>query len=307
MNRRSRRRLLLVIVIIPVGLMGWGVVRDATNPRGALVRRTQPVVHVLREPLPGLGLGVERWRIVLANGDTVRALWRRSTGSAETPWTVVLMGGLHTGDRAALILPEGTTAHVLAVDWPWTGPRRMSVVRFVVSLPAIREALLRTPGTLAAGLAAVRASGEVDRERVASLGASLGAPIAVAALSVGDRPAALVLIDAGGDLCTMLRAEADRYAPGWIAAIAGPIAAWLVRPLEPEVHASAAAGLPTLLLGAQNDERLPAGVRERMHALVPHAEARWREGPHIRPHQEATIEALTAEIAEWLERCQPSE
>jgi hypothetical protein len=61
------------------------------------------------------------------------------------------------------------------------------------------------------------------------------------------------------------------------------------------------------MLSAQNDERLPAGARERMLALVPHAEARWREGPHIRPHQEATIEALTVEIAEWLEQCQPME
>jgi hypothetical protein len=170
------------------------------DPVRGLERRARPVTAVLRDDAPDLGPRIERWRIVLAGGDTVRALWRRAPQNVVRPWTVVLMGGLHTGDRAALVLPDDTPAHALAVDWPWRGPRKMSVMRFVFSLPAIREALLRSPAAMASGLEAVARSAEVDTSRIVALGASLGAPVALAALRVSNDARALVLIDGGAGL-----------------------------------------------------------------------------------------------------------
>ena len=60
-------------------------------------------------------------------GDTFTGLWRAAVRGAGDPraeseatnqlWTVVLLGGFFSGDRAALLLPERLHAHVLAVDW----------------------------------------------------------------------------------------------------------------------------------------------------------------------------------------------
>ncbi len=271
------------------------------DPVRGLERRARPVITVLRDDAPDLGPRVERWRIVLAGGDTVRALWRRAPDHVMRPWTVVLMGGLHTGDRAALVLPDDTPANALAVDWPWRGPRKMSVMRFVFSLPAIREALLCSPAAMASGLEAVARSGEVDTSRIVALGASMGAPVALAALRVSNDARALVLIDGGAGLDVLLRAEAARYLPAWVAAWAGPLAAWLVRPLEPALHAPVARTLPTLLINARADERLPPGVIERLHAALPNAEVRWRESQHIRPDRSEMIREMTAGIVSWLD------
>jgi dienelactone hydrolase len=299
---RARRPWLALLLAVAV-LAGIGVLAfDVGDPVRALRSRARPVTEVLRSPRAELGPRVERWHIALAGGDTVRALWRSAPDDVARPWTVVLMGGLHTGDRAALVLPDDTPVNVLAVDWPWRGPRSMSAARFVLSIPAIREALLRSPAALGAGLQAVARSGEADSSRIVAVGASLGAPIALASLRVSSDARALVLIDGGAGLGVLLRAEAERYAPGWIAAWAGPLAAWLVRPLEPALHAPAVQDVPTLLINALADERLPAGVIARLHAAMPHAEVRWRDAKHIRPHQSEMIGAMVEEVVAWLDR-----
>ncbi len=272
------------------------------DPHRAIARRASRVATVERASAPELGRRVERWRIVTAAGDTLSALWRGAPPGVSRAWTVVLLGGIGTDDRAALVVPAETPANVLAMRWPWRGPKRMGVARFLAAIPAIREALLRAPGVLAAGAEAAARAPEADAGRIALLGASLGSAPAIAAARLVPDSVAILVLDGGADLRHLLRHELGRQRVN--ARVAGPaarFAAWLVGPLEPRRHAEALRGHRVLFLNARRDERLPEGSAGRLHALFPGARVVWRDAPHVRPGQVEEIAGIAARAVEWLE------
>lgn len=288
----------LLLVATAVAAAIWW--RSPSDPVTELRRRTLHATALVREPAAVHGNGIERWRIATAAGDTFLALWRPAPAGIERPWTILLMGGLGTGDRAATLLPARLPAHVLALDWPWRGPRKLTTLDALRQLGAIREAVLRSPAVFALGVEVAAAQPEVDR--IAVVGASLGAPTAIAALRLTDKPAALVLVDGFADLRRVLEHALRRTVRP--AALAPPLAAYAARlldPVEPSHHAAHAAAIPALLLNARDDERIPIAAIERLWGSLPEADKRWREGMHLRAHRNELIAALSDEVWAWLE------
>jgi hypothetical protein len=270
-----------------------------------------PLNAVARSPAPELGARVERWTMVDQRGDTFTGLWQAAVGRAmdpraeseanDQPWTVVLLGGFFAGDRAALLLPERLHAHVLAVDWPWKGPRRLSAIQFVRSLPAIRRTALRSPAALAIGVDAVSRQPEVDTTRIALVGASLGVPSTVAALELTSAPAACALLYGGADIKTWLSHALTRNgSPDSLAPVIAKYAVAFVRPLEPALH-KAGATLRMLIVNARCDQFVPLAVAQALHRAFPKAAVRWKEGPHLDGRPGPIVDDLAAEVEAWLE------
>lgn len=295
------RRLLAVLALIVAAAACWWL--WPADPAAELRHRWSPLARVERNPAPQLGARVERWRLTAADGSRATGLWRAAPPGAPGPWTVVLLGGLVTGDRAALLLPADVPVHVLAMDWPWEGPRRMSALRMLRELGAIRGAALRSPAVLALGVEAAARQPGADRARVALVGASLGVPPAVAALRLTTTPRALVLIDGGAGLSAMFRHLLERARwPAVLAAPVGALAARLVRPLEPALHAGATRGVRVLVINGDRDEMLPPGASRLLHASCPGAEVRWRRDTHLRPRRLDVIAATAREADAWLKQ-----
>jgi hypothetical protein len=180
----------------------------------------------------------------------------------------------------------------------------MSRARFVASVPALRASLLRTPRALARGVEAVRRVR--PGSRVAMVGASLGVPPTVAALPL-VRADGLVLVGGAADLERLLRSEAARALGGGplatgVATLAAPLGAWLLAPLEPSGVAAAARALPTLLVDAEREERLPRACVERLHAAFPHATRARHPGAHLRPEDERQMRVILDTAWEWMRR-----
>jgi pimeloyl-ACP methyl ester carboxylesterase len=212
-----------------------------------------------------------------------------------------MLGGLRTGPRAALLLPPDAPVAALAVDWPWNESRTLAGWQVVARLPAIREAVLRSPGVLALGAEAVAGAPDVDASRIVLLGASLGVPPALAALRLTRAPDALVLIDGAADLRALLAAGLARErCPPWLVAPAAALAFRLVRPLEPALNAEAAANLPVLVMNSDADPLLPRATIARLHDALPRADIRVRRGGHLSPRRLDVIAALATEVDEWL-------
>ncbi|MBI5709150.1 MAG: hypothetical protein HZC42_02445 [Candidatus Eisenbacteria bacterium] len=295
------RRLLAVLALLAAAAACWWL--WPADPVGELRHRWSPLARVERISAPQLGERIERWRLTASDGSRATGLWRAAPPGTARPWTVVLLGGLVTGDRAALLLPADAPVHVLAMDWPWEGSRRMPVLRMLRELGAIRHAALRSPAVLALGVAAAARQPEADPERVALVGASLGVPPAVAALRLTPVPRALVLIDGGAGLSAMFRHLLERARwPALFAAPLGALAARLVRPLEPALHAEATRRVRVLVINGDRDEMLPPGAIRRLHASCPGAEVRWRHDTHLRPRRLDVIAATAREAGEWLKR-----
>lgn len=290
---------LAFVLTLALIVVGWWA--SPPEPVRVLRRHWSPLARVERDPAPELGARVERWRMITASGDTVRGLWRAAGTGAPRPWTAVLLGGLVTGDRAALLIPDDTPVHVLAVDWPWAGSRRLPPLEILIRLGAIQHAALRSPAALALGVEAVAGQPEVEPSRVLVLGASLGVPPAIAALRLTHVPRALVLLDGGADIAAML--DAALRGAGWPEVPAHAVAALafrLVRPLEPSLHAGAAAGLRVLILNSENDRLVPRPSAERLRAILPGAEMRWRPGDHVDPGHRNRLAATAHEVEAWL-------
>jgi hypothetical protein len=261
-----------------------------------------------REPAPELGARVERWRMRTADEAMYTGLWCGPVDAGASTmrpaaWSVALLGGFGTDDRAALLMPDTLPVGVLALSWPWRGPRSMSRLGFLARVPALRRTVLEAPATLAAGVAALRRA--APDARVALLGASLGAPPAIAAVPEAH-PDALVLVDAAADLPALFAVETRRLLGGGVsarlaAAPAGTIAGGLVGQLEPDRHAHASRALPVLVLDAAHEERYPARCVTRLHAAFPHATLARHDGAHIRPEDREQIAAIVRVASGWLE------
>jgi fermentation-respiration switch protein FrsA (DUF1100 family) len=300
-----RLPLCLVTALLALGC-ATGSLATTRDPTPSLLHHYSPLAHVERRSAPAYGARVQRWWLISARGDTFHALWRPVPAGAKRPWTAVMLGGFDTGDRAALLFPEDSTFNALAVDWPWRGPNRLSPAEFAMRLPAIQRAVMRSPSVLALGAEAVAQTRGVDASRIVLVGASLGAPPALAALRLTTLPDAVVLVDAGADIELLVSDALQRE--GWHRGPAELSAAGAIQwlwPLEPALNAPAATGLPVLLMNSTGDERVPRASAAKLHASLPHATVRWRNGPHLRPSQPGVIARLVADVNTWL-RGQPA-
>lgn len=172
----------------------------------------------------------------------------------------------------------------------------------IADLVGIREAVLRSPAALALGVEAVARQPEVDSSRVVLIGASLGVPPTLGALRITKAPSALVLIDGFADLEGVFRRDARPYVrPRFLIPAVAAVAAHLIRPLEPSLNLDAAREIPTLVINAERDDRLPIACVTRLRDGLPHADRRWRPGSHVRPQRAALIAELSGEVATWLE------
>jgi hypothetical protein len=294
---------LLVLAPVIAGVTWWLRPGDPV----AVLRAHAPIVTaVTRERLDGSGL--ERWRMATARGDTLSGLWKPAAGvPVSKAWSVVLLGGLETGERAATLIPDSLPVAVLAMDWPWPGRHTMQAHQIAAATPAIRRAVLSSPGTLAAGLFALALTGEAAPARIAVVGVSLGVPPAVAALALepSPPPAALALVDGAADLTAMLdRGLLRERIPSWLVGPAARLGARLIHPLEPALHGHTARHLPVLIINARDDARLPPHGIHRLHAAFPTAEVRWREGTHVDPAQHELIASIAHEVHAWIEETQ---
>jgi len=141
--------------------------------------------------------------------------------------------------------------------------------------------------------------------RVALLGASLGVPPTVAALPIANADA-LVLVDGAADLRRLLHSETSRVLGGGpvglgLAAVSAPFAAWLLSPLEPARRTPGERDIPTMLVDAEDEERLPRECVARLHARFPRATRATHPGKHIRPEDREQLEALMQAVWRWLE------
>jgi len=305
---RTRETMRLTILLLALAVTAPCLARAGDrDPTSVLKPYYSPPLRLERRPVRAMGARVQRWVIISARGDTVFGLWRPAPARVARPWTAVLLGGFHTGDRAALLVPNDTLFNTLAVNWPWRGKRKLTPAEFALQLPAIQRAVQRTPAVLALGVEAVAQSRGVDASRIVIVGASLGVPPVLAALRLTSVPAAVVLVDGGADLETMIRAGLERE--GWVSGAAALSAAgamqWLW-PLEPMLNAPVAARLPVLLMNSASDERVPRASVLKLQESLPHATIRWRSGPHLRPSQKDVFARLTLEVDAWLRATEPA-
>ncbi len=204
-----------------------------------------------------------------------------ASATARVP-AVLLLHGL-TADKEmmartiGLALVERGIAS-LSLDLPLHGGRATGSVRQSLGSGAME--LVRHWRTAMAeadlGLSYLGARAEIDRERLAAVGYSLGSFLA-GALAARDRRVKALVVAAGGDL-----------PPGPLTAFARPI-------MDPLKNVQALAGRPLLVAAGRRDRTMTPAQAEALFAAAGQPkEIRWYDSGHILPPSAAD------DVADWL-------
>jgi hypothetical protein len=255
------------------------------------------------EPSPDRRYELSAIRLQGAGGGTVDCLLRRPAGGAGGPTlSVILVGGIGTGRRAATLVDGRHLALVLSCDYPWEDPSDLPLSGIVRRLPVIRSGILATPDALALAASYLLRQPDADPHRLAAIGASLGVPFAAAWAASDPRVAAVALAYGGGDLGVLFDAGLrGRFRPAWLRRVLAGTAARLLAPLEPTRTVGRIAPRPVLLVGSAWDERIP---RRSVDALI--AAARepksvvWFASRHILPRDTALMREIGDSTVAWL-------
>jgi dienelactone hydrolase len=273
-----------VMAVASVLLAAW-LVRDPSNRFEA--RRGTLDSATLQESARVEDHVEELVALRSSSGLAVELAIKRPSGDAPPGGRAValLLGGVESGRKALRFVPDTRGTIVVAMSYPYTGPKKPKGLAFVSAAPAIRAALRDTAPAIRLVLDWILAQPDVDRARIELVGVSLGAPFACIAGALDDRFARVWAIHGGGDVPGMLDAGLKRkigFAPArWIVSRLG----WIVAggpPLAPERWVASIAPRPFVLVGARADERVPRASTEILFAAAREPkELVWFEGGHV--------------------------
>ena len=215
---------------------------------------------------------------------------------------LVTLGGAQGGGRVAELAPAAGRLVLVSVDYPYDGPRRgLSTWGFLNRLPAMRRALLKTPAATTLAVDYLSARGDIDPERIALVGGSLGALVAPAAAATEPRFSAVAILFGAGNLKALVGASIDvpwplRRPVAWLANL-------VVSPLEPLKYIGRISPRPVLLLNGLGDRRMPEALVRELHAKAGEPKtAVWLDVGHAQVASPAFRELVVAALHEWLEQ-----
>jgi dienelactone hydrolase len=295
------------VVLGAVLLLTW-LRWDAGRPRADWWEARQgALAGVTAERLPAGG-GMLATAVGLRSDSGLEVGLRvlRPADSAGLLPVMVVLGGHRTGRDAVELVGDVRGRAVVALDYPYDGPHSLRGWRQIAAaLPGIRKALLDAPPALSLALDWLHQQPWVDRDRVLIIGVSLGVPFATAAAARDERFAALALVHGAADNRRWLEVNLSRQVDaGIFQASLATLLNWLAYgpAYDTPRYVAAVSPRPVLIIGAREDERVPAGATERLFEAANEPKTlRFTEGLHVRPGRRDIIEELLAIAEEELE------
>ena len=212
---------------------------------------------------------------------------------------LVMLGGLRTGRRTVDYM-EDAGAVLLALDYPYEGPKsNLSWPQILRLILRIRKPCFDTPAALLLAVDYLCGRPEVDPNRIALIGGSLGCFFVPAAAAQDERPSAVVLVYGLANIRILL----EKVLEPWplLAPVLSRAGQRLLDPLDPVHTVPRISPRPLLVVNASGDERFPKACIEALHnvARQPHTEI-WLPISHASPRETEEARKVYAVVEEWL-------
>lgn len=227
---------------------------------------------------------------------------------------VVIVGGIGTGRAAATLVPCPPGYALLALDYPYRGPRAPTRDELIAAVPEIHRAAHATPRGVAATIHWLRGRPDMDRRGALVVGASFGVPFVLRGIARLPRdrapggedqgPAgvrAVCLLYGGADLPNLVRYRM-RDRPGWEREAAAWGLALLFSDLEPARWIGRVAPRPVLFINGARDELVGEANARLLHAKAGEPKAVvWIDSEHMRPEADDLLVELVERARRWFE------
>lgn len=216
---------------------------------------------------------------------------------------VLVLGGLVTGENSVRYLKDAGNNAIVGYSWPL--PVRIHGLSALFQVPELYHCLITVPGQVGSALYWLIHQPWADAERVSLLGFSQGA-LAVPvvqdmAVHDGTRIGWTIIAYGGAPLGAVL-AGSPHLKPAWLGEALAPLVNLAFHSLEPTVHLPRLSG-KFLVLGGQNDDRIPAAARNFLQEAVPEPKTIITfESSHmgVAPEKMALLQKIIETCKSWL-------
>ena len=296
----------LIFVLAVAGSLAW-LRWDAAQPRDGWFaeRHGQMQSSVVEHLDRGEGQAAASVRLESDSGLEVVLRVVRSADAGDPLPVLLVLGGHRTGSAAVELFGEVGERAVVALDYPYVGPQSVrGLMESARAIPLIRRAFLDTPPAVSLALDWLHEQPWADASQIVMVGASLGVPFAATAAARDERISGLLLVHGAADNRLWLEKNvASHIGVEFLQPLTATLLHWLAYgpAFETTEHVAAVSPRPVLIVGARDDERMPAGETQSLFEAAREPKIlRWTEGPHVGPGRREVIGDLMEIVDEEL-------
>ncbi|MBI3544883.1 MAG: dienelactone hydrolase family protein, partial [Deltaproteobacteria bacterium] len=227
-------------------------------------------------------------------------------------------GGFEEAAAVLGLLDPKIPVVVASFDYPFDPPRRFEFPESLQFAPQAKRAVRETLVGINELVSALKKRGDVDPTRIFIVGASFGAPFAVAAAAENHDLAGLAVVHGFGDVPDTVQAILEtKWAPK-LHFLARPLAwalshgawAFLQAPAPEEEARKLGAGQRVLMVTAEDDTIVPRKNVDALWDAIKSSKASHQRidlpGDHLRPGATDLIARIQKLVSEWIEKTQPT-
>jgi hypothetical protein len=212
---------------------------------------------------------------------------------------VLVVPGIETGHLAIRMLDERPAVIVMAIRYPYSGEPDFSGGKAISTLLEMRETGMKTIPSLLLALHYLRQLPDVDTNDIAVATVSFGTFLGVPAAALHPDVKRLIIVQGGGDIASIVAANAERLGMPFAPRVAGWIAQFALSPFEPNRYIGGVSPRPILMVNSPGDLLFPD---ESARSLYEHAgepkEIVWHKSTHVMPGARDIIQELTKIVAD---------
>ncbi len=233
-------------------------------------------------------------RLVNVTGDTIYGRIRQPHDKNKKYPAVFLIVGIETGKNVVDMITGYDNVIVFGMDYPFTNEMNFTGWKSISTLFEMRKLGFRTIPQIFICLDWLSSLSCVDTNDITMIAVSFGVFTAVPAAVQDKRIDRLVIIQGGGNLHTVLEANAERLGfsvPVWFA---GWIGSMILAPFEPNDYIAEFSPRHLLVVSGESDLLFPQSSVESFyhHARQP---KEWikHQSTHVAPGEDELILELT--------------
>jgi hypothetical protein len=244
---------------------------------------------------------VTDYSFMTTQSETIRVRARMPSHQTTAYPVALLVVGIETGRNVIEMISGYDNIIVVGIDYPYEGEFDFSGWNSVATSFTLRRTAFKTIPQLLFCLDWISSLPSVDTNDITMVAVSFGVFTGVPAAVIDKRVDRLVVVQAGGDLYEILKANAERldfFFPDWFSAWTGQM---IFAPFEPNRYIGSFAPRPLLIISGEADSFFPLASVQSLydHARQPKEWIQHTSG-HVAPNERELILELTQIVGERL-------
>ncbi len=293
---------MLLLIIGTLYLQHTAVGQALSSIDETITQRKGTLSHIIVRPIDSTSTTITSEIFLINNNrDTVRAKLRQPKSTQNKFPLAILVVGLETGKEVVDMIEGYNNVILFAMDYPLKTELDFHGWSAFTTLFALRTSSYKTIAHLMLSLDWLSQLPMVDTSDITVVPVSFGVFTGVPFATIDKRVDRLAVVQAGGDIFTVIEANAERLGIGIPSWLAGWLTTQILSPFEPNDYIAEFSPRPLLIVSGESDVLFPCAS---VQSLFDHAQEpkKWiiHKSKHVHPDDTDLIKELANEVARML-------